>query len=72
MRERDVSCSSVADGRRPALAHLLQRSRLPKSWTNVVGGWRSAARSTSRFILQREHSISREAKPPVDGLVDGG
>jgi hypothetical protein len=53
----------VAGGRRPALAHLLQRSRLAKSWTKVVGGWRSAARSTFRLVLQREHSISSHGYP---------
>lgn len=37
-RGRGVSCRRVAAGRRAALAHLLQRSRLAKSWTNVVGG----------------------------------
>ena len=53
--------------RRLALAHLLQRSRLARSWTSVVGGWRSAARSTSRLVQQREHSISSQGYRWSDG-----
>src|SRR5581483_6231212 len=64
-RARGASCSSVAGGRRPALAHLLQRRRLARSWTRVVGGWHSATSSTSRFVLQREHSISSHEYPPL-------
>src|SRR5580704_16522826 len=41
---------------RDAVEH---RRRWPaRSCTNVVDGWRSAPRSTSRLVLQREHSIS--------------
>src|SRR3984957_18191639 len=60
-----ANCSSVAAGRRPALAHFRQRSRLAKSWTNVVGGCFITARSTSLGVLQREHWISSQAKPPL-------
>src|SRR4051812_46728390 len=59
-----VNCSRVADGRRPALAHLRQRSRLARSCTKVVGGCLIAARSTSLGVLQRAHWISSQGKPP--------
>jgi hypothetical protein len=32
---------------------------------HVVGARRSAQRSTSRFVLHREHSISSQGKPPL-------
>src|SRR3984957_13067263 len=60
-----ASCNKVADGRRPALAHLRQRRRLARSCTKVVGGCFMAARSTSLGVLQREHWISSHGKPPL-------
>src|ERR1700761_5659909 len=57
--------SRVAAGRRPAWAHFRQRSRLARSWTKVVGGCFIAARSTSLGVLQREHWISSQGKPPL-------
>jgi hypothetical protein len=60
-----ASCSKVADGRRPALAHLRQRRRPARSCTKVVGGCFMAARSTSLGVLQREHWISSHGKPPL-------
>src|SRR6202162_405114 len=60
-----ASCNRVAAGRRPALAHFRHRSRLARSWTKVVGGCFIAARSTSLGVLQREHRISSQAKPPL-------
>jgi hypothetical protein len=59
-----ANCSRVADGRRPALEHLRQRSRLARSCTNVVGGCFIAARSTSLGVLQRAHRISSHGNPP--------
>lgn len=60
---RRAASVAVAAGRRPALAHLLQQKRFTKSWTNVVGGWWSDVESTSRRVLQREHSISSQPYP---------
>src|ERR1700758_4753624 len=60
-----ANCSRVAEGRRPALAHLRQRSRLARSWTKVVGGCFIAARSTSLGVLQRAHWISSQGTPPL-------
>ena len=48
-------------GGRPALAHLLHRSLLARSWTKVVGGWLIAARSTSLGVLQRSHWLAPTA-----------
>src|SRR3984957_21306731 len=59
------NCSSVAAGRRPALAHFRQRSRLARSCTKVVGGCFMAARSTSLGVLHRAHWISSHGKPPL-------
>src|ERR1700693_4513830 len=59
-----ANCSRVADGRRPTLLHLRQRSRLARSCTKVVGGCFIAARSTSLGVLQRAHLISSQGKPP--------
>ena len=41
------------------------RRRLARSCTKVVGGCFMAARSTSLGVLQREHWISSQAKPPL-------
>jgi len=60
-----ANCSKVAAGRRPALAHLRQRSRLARSCTKVVGGCFIAARSTSLGVLHRAHWISSQGKPPL-------
>src|SRR6266404_5990525 len=49
--------------RRPALAHLRQRSRLARSCTKVVGGCFIAARLTSLGVLQRAHLISSQGWP---------
>src|ERR1700758_1880412 len=59
-----ANCSRVAEGRRPALAHLRQRSRLARSCTKVVGGCFIAARSTSLGVLQRAHLMSSQGKTP--------
>src|ERR1700732_2025821 len=59
-----ANCSKVAAGRRPALAHLRQRSRLARSCTKVVGGCFIAARSTSLGVLHHVHWISSQGKPP--------
>src|SRR3984893_5422856 len=59
------SWSKVAEGRRPALAHLRQRRRLARSCTNVVGGCLRAAKSTSFGALHREHWIPTQRKPPL-------
>ena len=60
-----ANCSKVAAGRRPALAHLRQRSRLARSCTKVVGGCFITARSTSLGVLHRAHWISSQGKPPL-------
>src|SRR6202000_2389330 len=60
-----ANCSRVAWGRRPALVHFRQRSRLARSWTNVVGGCFIAARSTSLGVLHLEYWICSQAKPPL-------
>src|ERR1700733_14936867 len=60
-----ASCNRVAEGRRPALAHFRQRSRLARSCTKVVGGCFMAARSTSLGVLHRAHWISSHGKPPL-------
>ena len=62
--------SNVAAGRFPAFAHLLQRRRLARSCTKVVGGCFMAARSTSLGVLQREHWISSQGKPPLIAQID--
>src|ERR1700692_744488 len=56
-----ASCSYVAEGRRPVLAHFRHRRRLARSCTKVVGGCFMAARSTSLGVLQRGHWISTQA-----------
>src|SRR3981189_2081591 len=60
-----TSWSKVAEGRPPVLAHLRQRRRLARLCTKVVGGCLRAARSTSFGVLQREHWISSQGKPPL-------
>src|SRR3984957_38529 len=60
-----ASWSKVADGRRPALAHLRQRRRLARSCTKVVGGCFMAARATALGVLQREHWSPSHGKPPL-------
>jgi hypothetical protein len=62
----DVVClSGLVALHWPALTHLRQRSRLARSCTKVLGGCFMAARSMSFGVLQREHRISSQAKPPL-------
>lgn len=60
-----ASCSRVAADRRPAVAHFRQRSRLARSWMNVVGTCFIAARSTSLGVLHREQRSSSHGKPAL-------
>src|SRR5207244_303140 len=59
-----ANCIGVVAARRPALAHLRQRSRLASSCTKLIGGCFIAARLTSLGGLQRAHLISSQGWPP--------
>src|SRR5450631_2083822 len=60
-----ANCSRVAGGRRPALAHLRQCSRLARSCTKVVGGCFTAGRAMSLGVLHPAQPISSQGKPPL-------